>query len=320
MHRADMDEDITSSLITSHLEGRNLTETNSATIMPLQYIHLSNADSKYASESGESDDDEVFTRNGDTIPFLTILLGSGMSGQTWKTTDNRAAWISAGIGDNLKEFKLQEKTLNRLGHTAKSGYVHHEGFCRECIFYPLCKSSVIFARTPSAHVKSIINTWLMSFIQNKIGFLKIEPKHVMVTENDEIILTGLSAVFSLSNPPNPLDMDYGPYSPIGDNPLCFFSSNCVKDKRTLSFVMWHVSKICILQISLQDYPVDSMISPHASTRIQIRLSESSSFTDTVIGICQPPDEDWEHKLMADGISALLSKSQESRCRIFKLCC
>ena len=203
-----------------------------------------------------------------------ILLGVGNTAEVFAVSETEAAWLPYDWAD-FARFTVTLPQLSAAGFDVKVGAVWHEDVLRSCAFYPRATGSSLAEDPPDNPQRAI------DFVQGRasalarvgLSFVHYEPKHIL-RYNDSYMLTGLSHAYFADRPPNPHVRDWGPFSPIGDSPLCFWSSSTIDQPVVTRFLCLHALSVCCSLIADNNSNDIVASAAYSSTAAQIKLSLS----------------------------------------------
>lgn len=221
------------------------------------------------------------------------LLGVGNTAEVFAVTDTEAAWLPYDWGD----FARLTSTASQLvaaGFDIKIGAAWHEGVLRSCALFPRATGPSLaeLAPTDDRPVIELVRHWMAEFSRVGLSFVHFEPKHIL-RYDDTYLLTGLPHAYDTNNPPQTVVRNWGPFSPIGDQPLCFWPSGMLMQPAVTALLSAYAASACCSLIANRQATDIVAASVFSSTAAQIKLS-----------LTDPPNDPASVQLALDKIVSL----------------
>lgn len=226
----------------------------------------------------------------DEIRKCGSLLGAGASGSVYAADGNEVAWV-AHDADDYVQYITVERQLHSTGHTSQSALLALENGTVACVLYPRGGTNLEqqdATDEESRAIQLLLREWVASFERAGVCFLNFHPKHIVRAHGGGFLLTGLHSAFAMQSPPSPMLLNFGPFSPVGDTPMCFFSADALVKRDTLRFCMHHARAVCETLVSEQKGTDIMATADFASTAIQIRLSLAREVSAVLLREAQRP--------------------------------
>ena len=207
------------------------------------------------------------------------LLGVGNTAEVFAVSESEVAWLPYDWGD-FARLTSTASQLSAAGFAIKPGAVWHDGVLRSCALYPRATGNSLadMAVVDTGPVIEQLRIWIAEFARVGLSFVHYEPKHIL-RHNSGYMLTGLSHAYATARPPEPTVRNWGPFSPVGDSPLCFWSSPALMDPAVTLCLSLHAAAVCstlIIERTSTDVVASSVCS---STASQITLSMTDPAND-----------------------------------------
>lgn len=212
------------------------------------------------------------------------LLGVGNTAEVFALSDTQAAWIPYDWAD----FARLSRTATQLtlaGFDVALGTVWHEDTQRSCAIYPRAVhpelAGLSLAEAPPLDPQAAVEyvqTCVAAFERVGLSFVHYEPKHIL-HHNGGYLLTGLAHAVNAAAPPLPTVRNWGPYSCVGDSPLCFFASGALTQPAVTTLVSLHAAAACCSLIATGSCTDVVAAAAFSSTAAQIKLSLSDPDDD-----------------------------------------
>lgn len=201
-----------------------------------------------------------------------VLLGVGNTAEVYAVSATEAAWLPYDWAD-FARFTVTLSQLNLAGFKVRIGAVWHEDLLRSCAFYPRATGASLAEEAPVDPQGAIEFVQGSAAAMTRVGlsFVHYEPKHIL-RYNDTYMLTGLSHAYDSARPPNPHVREWGPFSPIGDSPLCFWSSSTLEQPDVTRFLCMHALSVCCSLLADRKSTDITATAAYSSTAAQIKLS------------------------------------------------
>jgi hypothetical protein len=228
----------------------------------------------------------------------------------YAVNDTEVAWV-AHEADDYVQYMSVERQLRSAGHASRPALLELEQGTVGCVVYPRGGTNLEQQDATDEEnqaIQQLLHEWVASFERAGVCFFNFHPKHILRAHGGGFLLTGLHGAFPMQSPPSPMLLNFGPFSPVGETPMCFFTVDALTKRGTLRFCMHHARAVCATLIDEQKGMDVMATADFASTAIQIRLSLANDIGAVLLRESQRPSIRCSPDIVEKAIAILVPPS------------